>query len=884
MGYPTSASSRMPVQRAPRKIVTPGIFLLFLALSSAWGQTSAQSVPHESWSDLDSQESRVYGSEKERKYPINAFLMEKEEWEGHYSFHLFWLYRNTDYPKYKSNAILPFYYHLESKIDNRERSIYFPFYLGQTDADTTFHLTPVTLFDDSSTTWFHLYSWIFLRRGDPDVSHTALLPLVYIGSGENEFYTSVLPLFYYDRSISTESKSRRLVTPILYASGYESGGRSESFSISPLHFHSFSSTAEGKERIDDGYLGFPLIPLLYYSSWESDSTHHKVLTLIDWRTSSNGVSRFSLFPLVFFANDYLVVAPLYFRFGETGQDSVTRFSPGLFYWSNEKNDQHLNVLGFLDLGFGEKGLERTWVAPFLFRGSDYLHIAPFYFSSWSINEKEQTKETYRMGPVYYWHTSETERERLVGPIWWSSNVNETSSFHVFPFSFYWRNSAKEKDHARSSFAANPLFLHSQEYSGISDQLEFSDMFWAPILPLYYSHQTEEKSRRHLLLANWSNDVTGLSQLWFIPFYFWRQGKNAGYLHVPPFYMRPSGPNAEEGYSVGLIHYHSWSPEHEKLWLLLYYRDIEVEAQYMHVVPFYFSWHTQESTGQLAVPLWLEYEDKQKAWSINVAGISKSRAAGVVGGSVGTREGRWYLDTEISWLYNAFTLSARISTPEKAKTQTTEPTLADLKDPGIREVAEKEQSVTSQTGVPRLTRKLSVSREETFYYWGFSVLYGVLSYQHADTNRHFRLLPFAWLSWDTQSDNKVTVIPGAYLNYHSDETDYFALFPAFIPIYGKQRVGKSYIEAYGVFLGINEYDDETRRKELSVIWPFANFYSSPDQEGSRILPFYWNRLTRNGDRVDKKTFSLLHFRSSTESKSSSDSFWAVPLFLPVFLKA
>ncbi|MBL8020075.1 MAG: hypothetical protein JNM27_10465 [Leptospirales bacterium] len=882
----------MSVKHTSRQIVLCAIILLtLLTLHSLQAQPDArsnvQTGPHESWSDLDSQESRVYGSEKERKYPINAFIVEKEEWEDHYSFHFLWLYRNTDYPKYRSRALLPFYYHLESKIDNRERSVYFPFYLGQKDADTTFHLTPLTLFDDSeSSGWFHLYGWLFLRRGDSRASHTALLPLFFTGSGTDEFYASVLPLFYYERSASDSYKSRSLITPVLYASGSDSSDRSESFSISPLHIHNFSSYKETGSTINDGYIGFPFIPLAYYSSWNGDTSHHKILTLIDWKSNSNGLSRFYVFPLIFYGSDYLVAAPIYFRFGDPGSESITRFVPGIFYWDKEGKDQHVNILGLVDLGYGEKGLERTWVLPFVFREAEYFHLAPFYFSSWSTNDKQETTETYRMGPVYYWHTSETDqiRERLIGPVWWSSNGNRSSSFHIFPFSFYWKSPARDEDLGRSSFAANPLFVHSQEYAGMNDQLEFSDLFWAPILPLYYSHQTEIKSRRHLLLANWSTDVSGISQFWFIPFYFWRQGKAMGYLYIPPFYIRPSGPNVDEGFSLGLIHYHSWSPEHDKLWLLLYYKDIQASEQYMHVVPFYYSWHTQETTGQLAFPLWLEYEDKQKAWSINLAGISKSRAAGVVGSRVGTKEGRWYLDTEVSWLYNAFSASARVSMPGKSTKPETEVTLADLKDTGIRDIAEQEQKKPSLAGVPRLTRKLNVSRDETFYYWGFSVLYGVLSYQHADSNRHFRLLPFAWLSWDTQSDDKVTVIPGAYLDYHSEDTDYFALFPAFIPIYGKQRVGKSYIEAYGVFLGINEYDDQTKRKELSVLWPLANFYSSPEEEGSRVIPVYWNRLTRRDGIVEKTTFSLLHFRGSTESKSANDSFWVAPLFLPIFLKS
>ncbi|MBL8022164.1 MAG: hypothetical protein JNM27_20990 [Leptospirales bacterium] len=1173
--------------QSTRSFVTLLTFILIVILSCP-GTLQAQPGPHSNWSDLDSHESRVYGSEKEKKFPINAFFFEKEDWQDHYAWHVFWLFRKTDYPKYQSSGALPFYYHLQSKIDNRERTIIFPFFLQQKDADTKYSISPVTLFDDTESTWFHLYGWLFLRRGQKDFTHTALLPLIFLGSGDNSEYHAVAPLYYYDSTVENQSATRTLITPLLFSRGSESDRESSSFSISPLHFYSSSKTLtshtnnartandrkarNSADPIEEGNLGFPVLPFAYYSSWSGNANHHRVMSILNWDATEDGLAKFSLLPLVFYGEDYLVFAPAFFRFGKTddrflfgplyyvnddpqssdrlvfpvwwssrkdrpsdtlhilplyfswndrtgdrerdtrlspglfywnsepdsshlnilglfdlrekkeqtslavlpvffsgsdylvaapfffrfgtpedrltfgplyyfGEDAkstsnfifpaiwtsrkdgkgesfyalpvyfswrsrtdereeVTRLSPGLFYWNNDSRTTHLNVLGLFNLtgsekgessffllplifsgkdylvtapfyfGFGEPGDRltfgplyyfredarsrdsfvfpvwwsarrddsadafhilpvyfswnnrrtsaeettkvspglfywnredsgshlnllgfvditsgkeeaHTWVLPFMYSGQNYLHVVPFLISSWKLNEKGEIADTTKVGPIYFWHTNDSERERLVGPVWWSANVDDKkSSFHVLPVTFYWRDSSKDKDLARSSLAINLLFFHSQDYGSLTDKLEFADVFWAPIIPLYVSYQTETSARRNLLLANWSNDVTGLNQLWIIPFYFWRQGKAGGYLYVPPFYFRPSGPNVDEGYSLGLAHYHSWSREHDRLWLLLLYRDIQVEAQYMHVLPLYYSWHTQESTGQLTFPIWMDYEDKTKSYSVNIAGISSSRVTGVVGSSMGSREGRWYLDTEVSWLYNAFSFSARVSTPEKEK-QKPEPTLADLKDPQIREIAEREQK-TSALKSPTLSRKLVVSRDETFYYWGFSALYGVLSYQHADTRRHFRLLPFAWLSWSVESDDRVTLIPGAYLNYHYEETDYFALFPAFVPIYGKQRTGKSYVEAYGVFLGINEYDDDAKRSELSVLWPVANFYSSPEQEGSRILPVYWNRLTRTGEETEKRTVSLVHYRSSRETRKENETFWAVPLIVPLFL--
>src|SRR6056297_2796115 len=85
--------------------------------------TSAQSplMADDDWSDLREEERAVFGSEKEEKYPINAFLVEKEDWEDHHSLMILWAFKTTDYPSYRSLRMLPFWYSLNSKIDNRRK-------------------------------------------------------------------------------------------------------------------------------------------------------------------------------------------------------------------------------------------------------------------------------------------------------------------------------------------------------------------------------------------------------------------------------------------------------------------------------------------------------------------------------------------------------------------------------------------------------------------------------------------------------------------------------------------------------------------------------------------------------------------------------------------
>ena len=98
------------------------LIIMQAALFLIGGRISADEAaqPKGDWSDLAEEKYKVFGSEKEKKYPINAFVVEKEEWENHYSFMAFWLYKTVDYPKFTSLRIFPFYYNKKSKIDNRE--------------------------------------------------------------------------------------------------------------------------------------------------------------------------------------------------------------------------------------------------------------------------------------------------------------------------------------------------------------------------------------------------------------------------------------------------------------------------------------------------------------------------------------------------------------------------------------------------------------------------------------------------------------------------------------------------------------------------------------------------------------------------------------------
>ncbi len=84
---------------------------------------SFQSLFSVDFDDIKEKEGKVYGSEKDKRYVIDAFFVEWENYPRsnptHNSFHFFWVANTTSYPKYTKNYFFPFYYLESSKVDQR---------------------------------------------------------------------------------------------------------------------------------------------------------------------------------------------------------------------------------------------------------------------------------------------------------------------------------------------------------------------------------------------------------------------------------------------------------------------------------------------------------------------------------------------------------------------------------------------------------------------------------------------------------------------------------------------------------------------------------------------------------------------------------------------
>jgi hypothetical protein len=316
-------------------------FVSFCSL--LWGAPLAA----RSWGDLDDGEHEIYGREREEKLPIRLFFVQKEEWENHHAFHILFLWGNKDYPRYKSSRIFPFYYQLESKVDNRYLLLT-PLYYREQDLAAR----------DQSAAW--LYYWG--ERGDSGKKYSGLFPLYYYSTYKGDSPFMLTPLFWYSwHSPSAGGATYSVGIPIIplmlwdsspsewdliffYLMRHRSRPASTLSHILPLYYYH----AEGEAAF--------FISPLYYANTRQDSSAHSLLWLIYWGSDHIEQSGYhGVFPFYYYAhspNDTTLVSPLYWNF-EGEKSHFKLFIP--FYMSYQKGDYSLQV-NAAGLSFSEERL------------------------------------------------------------------------------------------------------------------------------------------------------------------------------------------------------------------------------------------------------------------------------------------------------------------------------------------------------------------------------------------------------------------------------------------------------------------------------------------------------------------------------------------------
>lgn len=305
-------------------------------------------VSARSWGDLDEGEHEIYGREREEKLPIRFFFVQKEDWKDHYAFHILFLWATKSYPRYESGRLLPFYYWLQSKVDNRYQLIT-PVYYHEVDGKDR----------DNSALW--LYYWG--ERGDVQKTYSGLFPLYYYSSYRGDSPFILTPLFWYSRHSYEKSTAYSFGAPIIPLVIWDSSPSEWDLIFFYLMRHRTRPSGTLSHALPLYYYsnhqgeGSVFISPLYYASTDALGKGRSLLWLIYWgETYAPEGSYHGVFPLYYYSKRApemtTLVSPLYWTF--SGQKSNFELLIPL-YLSYQKGDYslHVNAAG---LSFSEERL------------------------------------------------------------------------------------------------------------------------------------------------------------------------------------------------------------------------------------------------------------------------------------------------------------------------------------------------------------------------------------------------------------------------------------------------------------------------------------------------------------------------------------------------
>ncbi len=841
-----------------------GAAISALCLACALAPTGALFA--EDWDDLEP--TRYYGSQREERMRINALVVEEENWSDHYSLTvLFGFFRYTSYPRFQEVSWFPFYSNLSSRVDGRRRRHMLPLFYWRTDGVRSLLLTPLSLHELA-----------------PDQSDHHLLLLGYLGSEGGESKQALFPFFYH-RSNPERQSSRWLLLPLL---DYERTNADAFSFLAPLLYLNRDAARDEWTVLAPGF---------FRSSRGSDTA----ATLVGpvWRSRNDAAdeSAFHILPLIYSgrAGDagYLTIAPL-FSYSYEADRQFSFISPVLYFDRNRTSDAATILApGFYRSTVGEESAE-TLVGPFWRSRDDAAQTSSFFALPLFYYARDAAEWSATLLPLFYLRRSVTYEDLslLAGPVYYSARESAdgtTRAREWFALAAWDESSVQQHGAAvtRERRHINPLLYYQSAISVDGVELEYELRVFFPIAPVFYRHvDTNEGVEQLVLNTYYDSKADGsLDRFWFMPVVFFR---NESYLHVAPLYFHPYN-RPERQLSFSPLHYYSRRDEDYRLITPLYYRSktAESESSAEHIPPLFYSWESRESVGDLLLPVYLRYEDRSRYVRITAIGLSVREQTGlfIPGGGRNTKN-EWYYDQDLAFFYSLFRLSSRVTfqrPPEAAAPSEVE------SGPALFEAPDFEGTVTGPVrpdspydqkpgeSAPGLQRRTEFNRDNSRQFLGLTLLFGLWAYERADEQRHLRVLPLSWFTWEEGSEDGIYFMPGVFLSYQRDALEYFAIFPAFVPLYGKQRSGDSFIEAWLAIAFLREYDADSDEHEYSVLWPLANYFESPTRAGGRLLPLFHYRREQSPAGENARLITPLYYSSRTPAECGEETLRFSPVF-------
>ncbi|MDF3821056.1 hypothetical protein P3G55_14180 [Leptospira sp. 96542] len=532
-------------QRTPKVILIFKVFVIILLFS-----TSLTQIYAEDFSDLEETRVKVYGSEKDKKYKLDGFFVEWENWPRenptHNHFHLFWFANTTNYPKYKKDQIFPFFSSIESKVDSRK-----------------------------SNNILLLYSSNVDRRGNES---TSFFPFYFSGKSTNgSSYLGIFPLFYKSYLQENNITESTLIFPGFYHYNSKNQDSTEVItnSVSLFHYHSAKKDKTNKTITT----WFPILPL-YFQSEDDISVHSNYFWFIDSNTNkpTNTMDRFWFFPFVFWKKDnYTTLFPIFFA-GNDSKNNSYSVIPLLYFNETNNKRSHTNLFLIYDQEKNEEGsLERKWIAPiYFYKKYSYNYIIPFYFE----NTAKETNSDKKNITYHSWFS--------ILPPMYRSYSEEHSTFYLLNF---YTNTSRTGTTEEKTINFFPFYFSSNNNLNESQT----------IIPFFYYNETDQKYNSHTnVLLFWDQNIDQKKErerLWIFPFYF---SKKDSYHYILPFYFSSVSDKKDEGeITWGPFYYSEKSETSQNKYVLLYYHSIEktkyTASSRTNILPFAYFWNTSSTS-------------------------------------------------------------------------------------------------------------------------------------------------------------------------------------------------------------------------------------------------------------------------------------------------
>ncbi|EQA47166.1 hypothetical protein LEP1GSC050_0950 [Leptospira broomii serovar Hurstbridge str. 5399] len=705
----------------------------------------------------------------------------------------------------------------------------FPFFVTTESNNESYSLFgPVEFSKNGSSSSFRIYPFYY-SGNSPGTSYWNVAGLFGKGEDASDRYAYAFPFFVKTSSPQT---SYSLYGPVEFSSV----DQNSSFRVYPLYYSGVSSTG---------------------SYWNFAGL---------FGAGKDGVNGYSYaFPFFLRTNSAQSSYDLYgpVEMSSTGPSSTFRIYP-LYFSGSSPTGSYWNFAGLA--GKGKDGSDT------------YSYLFPFFLNS----------------------DSGTGSYGLYGPVELESNGLE-ASFRIYPLFYsgkwqigsYWNfagiaGSWKEGDVSYSYLF--PLFFRNRDAKGsysLFGPLEIRDSERESSLrvyPIFFSGNSESGSYWNILgLGGRGFDGSG-NQRYGYAFPLYYHNKNVFRVFIPFFFR--FGYEENDYSSFGIFHYVKRSPELDRTWAVLYFskEDRVAKESSQFFLPIYYFWDTPKSKASIFLPFYLKYEEEDKSLDLNIAGFSSSKSLSTLQGSssasIGMTEKELYLDTDFAWFYNLVRVSYRESISKDSilwwKRKQENP-LTESKNVPADPLNNKKLPVApGSTQSPDasedgLRKYKTLSRDTSKSFFGFSTLFGILSYERGDDRRHFRLLPLAWYSWSEETKDKVTIwlLPPIFKSKIGNQE-----YNVYFPFYARQDDAADFQEAWMIFGFQRGKKGDT--KDYSVLWPFFRTYYSPNTWGFRIFPLVAHDSSPSSDR----TISILYYsKKDISPRSEVSSFHSI--LLPLF---